>query len=191
MPERSNLRIRSNVYWRDQGRTIVEDRKLTSLFRGRAAVKQLLSRLGVPPSEHTSSSTLVRQLVRQGAVTQAQARSLDWHTACARCGEIPCGLTFDGRVEMRCAVADCVARKTVGRALAIPVDLVELLAGGDPSERLVHAIERCGGVPPAAVSPHGPKVRIPVAPHRRSPIVISTTSSAFLAHGLTNGGGGR
>jgi hypothetical protein len=188
MPSRSNLRIRSNVYWRNLDKPLAEDRSFTRLVRGRDAIAKLFGRLGIPAGHRSASSPFVQGLLRQGTITPAQVKTLEWHTPCSRCGTIPCGLTFDNRVEFRCEDAGCTSRATLGRVLAIPVSCVERLRDHNPSECLLRGIEACAGAPPSVEPDRGPKVRVSVVLDAAiAERYLDEELAAFLIHGLGAG----
>ncbi|SRR6266404_1772377 len=183
---KSNLRLGSNVYLRDEFIPLHKDQQFVKLVRGIPALQKLLSMWGVPPGHRRHDQTEVTNLLRQGWLTRHQVNTIKWELRCIRCDCIPVGITFRNTVEFLCAEPGCAISSTPVRTILIPEKILQShppLAPWD--EVLSSAIESCQGKPPQ-FSLDSPRSRIVVRVAPTDDWIYSDDElSCFVIHGLT------
>lgn len=102
---KSNLKRRSNVYLRSPEKTLKDDTKFVHHVRGSSAIKKLLRMMAVPPGRAGEDD--IEKLVRQGKLSLAQQKILQWEIRCSNCDCFPCGVNFDSSLEFRCDLPGC------------------------------------------------------------------------------------
>jgi hypothetical protein len=204
--ERSNLYLKSNVYWREPNTRLIADRAFTNLVRGRKAVSKLLTLLGVPVDQQRHYNAHVQNLQRKGTITWVQVSTLETHIQCGECLLVPSGITFTGGLDFRCD-RGCAGprpkqpiipkheveqerprvttRKSLHRRLRVPVDLAKGLMGRRLQDDLDWAIEACKGraprIPWGRSDGVGVTVEIDASLAKR---YSDTELNAFLTFGL-------
>jgi len=152
-PHDSNVQLRSNVYLRQCEVPLREDKEFLRRVRGLKAIRKLLGYFGLQPEQQRHDDVEILRLVQLGKLSPAQQNALKWELVCTHCHSIPCGETFNGKLEFRCECDDCPARKTssssasVPRRILVPIpDLQQCRE--DLSQILSRAINQCCGVVP-------------------------------------------
>jgi hypothetical protein len=181
---KSNLKKRSNVYWRQPDISITEDHRFLRQVRGLNAVRKLLVKM-VGTSDHRNPE--VRRCVVTRVLSYRQALALRTQLKCARCDTMPEGIDFRGQVDFRCGVPGCMAR-TPARSPHVSIPLLQK-ARTPLDQILANAIEQCHGVPPPLPECDGPRGRVTVRVSRTVDWLYSDEElAAFLSYGLSQQG---
>jgi hypothetical protein len=182
----SNLRLKSNVYLRRNRDSLREDADFIHQVRGLAAVRKLLSLLGLSPTDIRYESDGVRNLLRQGKITNLQHNALK-SLRCLSCDSLPIGLTFQGKLESRCNTLGCKIGAVQVKRLLLPDSVLKENSNDLRAEQtLMHAIEECYGTPPTVDFGREPKSAILVRIDPTTAFMYSEDElSGFLLHGLT------
>ena len=181
---KSNLRLRSNVYYRRSGVALQQDEAFVQHVRGRAVLK-LLGMYGIPTERRRHNDPEVLNLLRQGKLTQRQLNTIKWELRCIRCDCIPIGLSFTGSVEFRCKESGCTQSRYSTRTVLVPDAIrCEYPPLTDKDEILRTAIRMCHGVPPD-VTLEPPRTRLIVrVPNTMDWLYSDSELSAFFTFGL-------
>lgn len=186
MSEHSNIRLRSNVYFRQGIVPITQDREFTKRVQGLKAIRKLLQMFGIAGRFQQPESPQIRQLVRQNYLTVSQAKALQWEIPCFQCQSIPCGETFHGTVEFRCPQRTCASRPRAQELLLPPALLKQMRS--DPTQILERSLVVCKGKVPEINDFEPPLSRRTVRLNLEADYRFSKTELAkFLAFGIVNG----
>jgi hypothetical protein len=190
--KKSNLRTISNVYLRQPGTRLKDDRAFSRQVRGRTAIRELMKMLGVPPNNQRHDDPLVTQLVEEGKLTIAQKNALKWELPCAACNSIPCGLNFNGELEFRCPAPQCSSVEVtvapyVIKKLVAPIAVLQQARAMDFGEALSWAIEQCHGSIPQTIEFDSPPVQITLRISSAAGAQYTERQlAAFLVYGILN-----
>jgi hypothetical protein len=188
---RSNLRTRSNVYPRRLELRLKDDHEFSRQARGYAAIRKLVEMMGVPPGNQMHDDPLVTLLIAQGKLTIAQKNAMKWELPCAACNSIPCGLNFNGELEFRCQMPQClavevVATSYVNKQLAAPIAVLKQARGIDFGDALSWAIEQCQDDPPPLETNSSPAMITLRVSSSASARYTDNQLAAFLVYGIIN-----
>jgi hypothetical protein len=104
---KSNLKLKSNLFLRDQKKAFENDTEFIKRVRGVKGIRKLLLAAFQVPHNADYDDREVINLFKCGKLTKAQWNTLKWEIICYRCNSIPVGSTFSGEVEFRCKVEGC------------------------------------------------------------------------------------
>jgi len=153
--KRSNLRLRSNVHFRNPQLRLQEDHQFLPQVRGYAGVCALLRSFGLQPHQLRHDDAEVLRLVRIGKLTRAQQEVLKLGVSCSSCGSIPCGVDFRGEYKFVCDQPGCgnhthaqTKAVMIRHRMRVPSSILRGYQGS-LGEALSRAIRQCNGLPPA------------------------------------------